>query len=175
MKFIDILTNVDKSDKNKHGSWSSSFTWLQDYLDIPNYGNLDSDKLEADSKLNLYWLACWLCTDTYVGSIVIYFEGQPAGILYKSAHKSSAEAKFISSELKNKIKAYLIELTFMQEPEQEDDDILLDCELADDESPYYKISYPSQILEEKALLDNSVPVTICLQNSWKYTNEQKAK
>lgn len=177
MKFIDILTHVDKSDKNKHDKWSDSFSWLQDYLGVPNHGTLDREKLEEDNKLNLYWLTCWLCTDTYVGSIVIYFEGKPAGILYKSARKSSADVKFISSELKKKIKAYLIELSFMQEPEQEDDDIILDCELAADESPYYKISYPCQILEEKALLDNSVPVTICphAEQNRKWDNFEEVK
>lgn len=160
MKLIDIITNVDKSDKNKHCKWSDSFTWLQDYLGIPNYGNLDSDKLESDNKLNLYWLTCWLCTDTWVGSIVIYFEGQPAGILYKGARKSSADAKFLSSDIKKKVKAYLIELTFMQEPEQEDDDIFSECELNENEDPYYQVSYPCQILEHKALLDKTVSVTI---------------
>jgi hypothetical protein len=177
MKLIDILTYVDKSDKNKHDKWSDSFTWLQDYLGIPNYGNLDHDRLESDNKLNLYWLTCWLCTDTWVGSIVIYFEGQPAGILYKSARKSSADAKFLSSDIKRKVKAYLIELTFMQEPEQEDDDIFSEGELNENEDPYYQVDYPSQILEKKAILDGSIPVTICphSEQNRKWNNFEKVK
>ena len=151
MKLIDMLLNVRKTPENEMDCYNG-VAWLLDATTIPNYHNLDYDKLQKQNRLKFYWLTCWLCTDTWVGSVVVYLDGQPTGLIKKPARKSDATGQFVSAELKKKTKTYLLELVF-QDDEDPDTDVISEEALNEELDHCYQVNYPCQIISKEAYLD----------------------
>lgn len=143
MKLIDIIYNVNKSDKN------FDRVYIGDFAD--RLYNLVINNWEDQNRLTCYFIGNWYCTDTVVGYRVYFFDDKPVAVSTQSARKSDEKFEWITIEKYNLVKEYV--LSFYNEelagikilnPDEEHTDT-------------YTINYYSQLLKshkENALYNN---------------------
>lgn len=134
MNFKEAFEKVDKSDSNKVYPCADSFC---NVLDVNTYLGWSEELNEA---LVGYWLCNWLCTDTWVGGILYFFNGKPAAYSWQPARKSNMTISFISKEIAEEIRNFIIDLY----KDINGEIPLLDMEEEFDN--YYTINYGSQLL-----------------------------
>lgn len=148
MKLIDMMKAVSKDIGNVH-----ELCWCEDMyqsVDLDYYMiEKSSDYSQLFSKrLVSYWLTRWMCTDTMVGLRVIYFDGEPAGLYYQAARKSTVEISYLNKDVANEIRQFLLSL--YQVPQPNFDIIKIDQQY--DQGEYYCLTYASQVVDKQAIL-----------------------
>lgn len=103
MKLIDAINNVDRSISN---SFDASYEEFCQELNIHDFGWND----EFGKRVIGYYLIKWICTDTWVGSCVYYFDGKPVAVSSQSARKSSTNYLFVSEEAANRVRDFILSL-----------------------------------------------------------------
>jgi hypothetical protein len=144
MKYIDALNNVDRSRDNS--SWINSELFAQ-ALGI--YGHLGSPD-DFDDRMKSYWLVKWYCTDTWVGTRAVFFDDELIGSIEQVGRKYPEEVKFISKEVAQKLREYLLAATMV-------DFSIIDSDMEINDT--YTVAYGSQLLVDNAIYDGR-PVTI---------------
>ena len=71
------------------------------------YNYIDSDEA---TRITVAWVDKWLCTDTFVGTKIYFFDGEPFAICYKFGRKSYSSFAYFEKELADKVHVYLLEL-----------------------------------------------------------------
>jgi hypothetical protein len=104
MKLKDAIRLVNKEKNNSTEA---------DVDDFARAVNADvyigwSDKW--NERVKGYWLVRWLCTDTWVGRRVYFFDGEPVATSYQSARKNDEYIEFVNNEAAEKIRSFIFEL-----------------------------------------------------------------
>jgi len=123
--------------------------------DTPNWEDLSEIfNLELywseDTRLKCYFIKKWYCTDSYVGLRAYFLVDEFVATSYQQGRKFDEDFTFVSKEIAEKLRNYLISLL---EPEEEvfNFDVFKDKDLDEEIPSTYKIEYNSQILHKTAL------------------------
>lgn len=128
MKLIDALQNVNKSKEFKT-SILSNFIQNEFDVDIYDYA-FNQENWYEQERLTCYFLGSWHCTDAEVGYRVYFFDDKPVATSFQQGRKWNEEIKWLSKELFNEVKDYI--LSFIEEKEYSIDLIEdLDAEIAE--------------------------------------------
>ena len=174
MKFKDIVGNFDPS---KAVEADVSYYELGNELNVPieSYFYPDNNDIKSPlyneiNRLNGVYYTRWYCTDSYVGTIFYYLDRELVAISEQQGRKCDTTYIFINKELTQKLRDYLFQFVDYEEFDFED----LDYQDMDQElSEYYKIEYPSQVLQKKALYNGSHVDIIFDELKNKYNNYTK--
>ena len=144
MKIKEILKNVDKSNSN------------QDYIDLNDISNELNMNIELpyvnrqDCQIKCYWVACHLCTDTFVGLRVYFLNDEQIAISYQSARKSDENFEWINQNAVEITKKYLMSLAI----EDDNYDSISFVDMDEDLSSGYTVSFASELLDENVQYNN---------------------
>lgn len=137
MKLKDIITRVDKNPKFKR---EVDLERLSDNMEtgIPYY--FDWYSIQGE-RFTSYFISSWYCTDTYVGTVIYFFDDEPFAISHQSGRKMSEEFEFFSKEVFDKAKTYLLSLC------QKEESISVFLDLDEEFPMYYKIRSNAQLFD----------------------------
>jgi hypothetical protein len=107
------------------------------YWDLANEMGINCYNFPEDERLESYWFASWICTDTEVGFKAYFLDNEPVAISTKKYRKSNEEFKWVSKEAYKNVKDYLMSL---DEPSI---DYIEDCDV----TPFYSLEYNGQLLQ----------------------------
>lgn len=141
MKTIEALRRVDRSAKNHTDPDVDGFC---EELGVPGYFGWSE---EFNEKVKGYWLTKWYCTDTWVGTVVYYMDGEPVAVSHQEARKSSPEYQFVSEEAASKIRELLFSLLTEEAPTYE----IVDLDLEIPET--YTVEFNSQLLAKEGFYE----------------------
>ena len=137
MKFKEAIEKIDKSKNN------------EEYVDIEKIAealSMDFYQNPEQERLKSYWLTCWLCTDTWVGSRIYFLDDEAVCWSFQGGRKSDEEFSWFSKEAAEKTREYILSL-------KEEEDLNVDLTSIDDEiGETYKINFNSQVLDWKKAL-----------------------
>lgn len=128
----ELIARVDKS-REAMGACS-----VLEELGIDQYGGFDHNGFDA--RLKEYWLAPWLCTDSWVGLSVLFLDDVPVATAMQTGRKMNKEYAWISPELREQTKAMC--LSFATRPAEHFSQANLDEEMP----PHYSVDYGEQLL-----------------------------
>jgi hypothetical protein len=101
MNWKTLIENVDKSEENTHE------------VDLMTLGEREFGKFDVpwlnveETPLKSYWYEKWLCTDTWVGGKIYFFDDEFVATSFQSARKAYEEFHWASKEAYEKVAAYL--------------------------------------------------------------------
>lgn len=141
MKLRELMENVDLSSNNETDGDLETFA--QELFSSPPYGwsGVFSDQVKG------YYIQKWLCTDTWVGLVAYFWNGEPLAISWKPARKSSKEFRFVSVDVANRLRDFIRELTASNDP----DPTLAD--LDQDLGETYTVNWASELLVSEAFYE----------------------
>lgn len=93
-------------------------------------------------RLSSYSIGPWLCTDTYVGTTIIFLDKTPVALAYQPARKSETEYHWFGEEAYTNTQKYIAELV-IKDANKTPNMTTLDIEMGEG----YPINYSSQILK----------------------------
>lgn len=133
MKLIDIASRIDKSERNR------------DWIDTQEMGyelGLDNVPYVEQERLTCYWVGYWLCTDSWVGYRMYFFDGEAVAFSIQFGRKVSEKFYWFSVEIATKVRDYLLSLIV-----EEDRGLGVEvCDINEDIGDDFKIDYSGQIL-----------------------------
>ncbi len=142
MKLSDIITNTNpKLD-----------TWF-DINDLAAEFGINDTFYGSQDRITCRFFHVWQCTDTWVGGRVYFMDNEPVCISFQATRKSAKRFQWISRELADKVRNYILELGFSEPLDTLE--YFEDCELDDS----YTVEYSSNIIHKTGLL-NGVEVEI---------------
>lgn len=150
MKLSEAFEKIDKSPDNEDDIGESFMTELGfdewDLYDVQDY---------LQPRLKIYWFSRWLCTDTWVGGRLIFWDGKPLGVLSQFARKSSERYEFIegSQETLAEIKQFIREK--LPIPDRHIEYVSFDEEIGDN----FHVNYTDEIRSSVAIW-NGTPYAI---------------
>jgi hypothetical protein len=143
MKLKDIITNLDKSDKN------AVRVDLEDMMSEVNYtpsGYTFSVRQDRENpRLKSYWIANHICTDTLVGYRAYFLDDKLVCCSHQSARKSGEYFEWVSVETKTQVIEYIKSLDISEDVF--DEPTILDME--EEWGEGYGIEYTGQMLRNK--------------------------
>jgi hypothetical protein len=107
-----IISGIDFTNKK-----------LEDYPDWTNLSSVFNINLDwsDDTRLKSYFIKVHLCTDSFVGIKAYFLDGEFVAVSNRNSRKCPEEFEFISTEIAEKMKNYLVSLL---EPEEYSVDII---------------------------------------------------
>jgi len=127
-------------------------TWV-DINDLAVEFGINDTFYGSQDRLTCRFFQVWQCTDTWVGGRVYFLDGEPVCISFQSARKSDENFQWISRELADKVRNYILGLVFSEPLDTLE--YFEDCELGDS----YTVEYADNIIHKTGLL-NGVEVEI---------------
>lgn len=103
MNIQEAINNLVKSDKTKN---YGDFEKLCSALGTHSIGWSQ----ELEDKIERYYVQSWLCTDTYVGVCIYFFEDQPFAISTQQCRKCEEVFSFFDEALVAKVRLFLHEI-----------------------------------------------------------------
>lgn len=137
MKAIEVLKRVDRSKENI-GYVGDEF--LSDLMgrELYYYGD--------NPRLQVYYLAPWYCTDTWVGADVYYLDDRPLAYSFQSARKSKPVFQYVDRDVHRDAREYVATLV---------DDVTT-VKFIDPEEDFpetYRVGYREQLLTDRGYVD----------------------
>ena len=133
MTIRDIAKKIDKSRENE------DYVVLErvaESLEINNFYYYGDEQ----KRLRAYWIGYWLCTDSWVGWRMYFFDGQFVAISEQKGRKCSEDFEWVSRDAAEKVRRFLLDLISA-------DELGVDlCNLDEDLGDSYKIAFPNQVL-----------------------------
>ena len=135
MKIKDIIENVNKSKE------------FENVVDICQFGEEFCSisfcvGWVEQNRLKSYWFSHWLCTDTWVGQKVYFFDEKPVAISKQMFRKSDEEIMWISIEDYDNVKKYIETLV-----RDDNRDTIKVVNLDEDFGETFKIEFYSQMFQ----------------------------
>lgn len=147
MNWKNLIENVDKSKENRNDVDLIS-------LGEREFGKFDIPWLNAeDTPLKSYWYAKWLCTDTWVGGKIYFFNDEFVAVSWQSARKAYEEFHWASEEAYEKVAAYLESIRQADNIAHLGINFLDDIE--DEVQEGFTIDYGSQALIKKGIVQQT--------------------
>lgn len=133
MKLIDVINRVDRTETH----------WV-DYQEIGNDLGLEIWNAPKDfqDRVKSYHLIKWLCTDTWVGANVIYFDGRPLALTKQIARKEDTRYYYVSKEIVAAFQRYILDSKI--DGDDHTSPTLIDPN--EEVNEFYTVSYGSQLL-----------------------------
>jgi len=141
MKILDAIKNVDKSYNNETEADFSDFCRELGIVDGIGYYT------EFAERVRGYYLIKWICTDTWVGTIVYFLDNEPIAVSTQNARKSDTNYAFVSKEAANKMRDFILSIIDKEENEVG----VLDPEIEIDD--FYYVCYSSQLLVNEGYVE----------------------
>lgn len=141
MKLIDALKNVDRSSKNT--------TWVgEEFYEavLGQYVYLDSAP-----RITGYYLAPWLCTDTWVGGNVYYLDDEPLAWGFQTARKNKEEFRFVDADVLSRARDYLRSLLT-------DEGTISFIDPDEEIGETYGVHYTTQLLDRRGYVNGRTAV-----------------
>ena len=136
MKIKDLITKI-----NPLGPSQTWFSLEKLAEELGLYGVFKGEE-DPQNRMKGYYIHVWQCTDTWVGSIAWFLDGEFVYYTFQSARKSSIDYTYASKEAYDKVVDFV--LSMLRQDVQEPD--LMDPE---DEIPEkFDVSYNSQIIHK---------------------------
>jgi hypothetical protein len=129
MKIKDLINNIDK--KQVSSVYVGEMASLMGINDIWHYEECD---------ITSYYLGDWLCTDTKVGWRVFFYKDVPVAISSQSARKSDENIEWVSKELYEEVRNYILSF-------QEFDEEIMLLDLEEEMGETYKIHFNGQLFK----------------------------
>lgn len=139
MKIKELFEKVDKSEEI---DGTPNYEYLCTEL------NLDCHWFE-ENRIKSYFYMKWLCTDTWVGGKVHFFDDKPMALSFQEGRKCSTKFWWVSKEIREEVKKYLKEL--IEKMNKEEPDNFSSIDLDEEVGSTYHLSYACQILEKRAI------------------------
>lgn len=136
MKLCDIINNVTKKRP------------CYDISTLAEEFKIYDVEWDENEKIASYYYQVWLCTDTWVGGKVYFFEDIPVCLSWKPGRKSDEEIHWISTELAMKVKEYIYSLRCEEEYSIS---IIRDQDMEEDMGSGYQVSYASQLINKDVI------------------------
>lgn len=137
--FRELINNIDFSNKKLESS--------PDWENLSTIFNIDLDWSD-DTRLKSYFIRIHYCTDSYVGIKAYFLDNEFVALSTKYGRKYSEEFEFVSIDVAEKVKKYLLSLLV---PDDYPTNVKIINYLDDTIPNTYKIEYNSQILHKTAL------------------------
>lgn len=137
--FRELINNIDFSNKKLESS--------PDWENLSTIFNIDLDWSD-DTRLKSYFIRIHYCTDSYVGIKAYFLDNEFVALSTKYGRKYSEEFEFVSIDVAEKVKNYLLSLLV---PDDYPTNVKIINYLDDTIPNTYKIEYNSQILHKTAL------------------------
>lgn len=128
---LEVLKNVIKCDSNADG-WVDVYKMAQALELYSFHGGPD----DAQTRLRVYAVTEWLCTDTHVGLSAIYFDGKLVGCIEQWSRKGDVNYSWVSAEAAMAVRNFLAEGMEFQFPTIGADDTV---------DSRYRVNYRDQI------------------------------
>lgn len=124
MTILELAARIDKSLKNED-EW-----FIFDGILENEFGIFDIIQAEKNTRLKSYWLQRWLCTDTYVGRKLYFFDDKFVAMSYQSGRKQDKNFYWVSNENFKEVRDYMLSLA---EPEElKPENLLIDEDLQEE-------------------------------------------
>lgn len=137
--FRKIISEIDFSNKKLKSD--------PDWENLSSIFNINLDWSD-DTRLKSYYIKIHYCTDSYVGIKAYFLDDEFIALSNQIGRKYPEEFDFVSTEIAEKVKDYLLSLL---EPEEHSANVSV-IDYLDEEIPNtYKIEYNTQILQKKAI------------------------
>lgn len=141
MKLREVIERVRQTEDNSAAPRLDEFCAA---LDVEEFSSFDA---EFDLRVKGYYLKKWLCTDTFVGTVVWFFDGVPAAVSHRPARKSDTQYALVSEEKARELRKFILAL---RDRDRLEPDIL---DLEGEIPSTYKVAYVSQLLADRGLVD----------------------
>jgi len=147
MNWKELIENIDKSKNNR------------DCIDLMELGSREFDKFdipwknEDETPLQAYWFAKWLCTDSWVGGRIYFYNDEFVAVSWQSARKAYEEFNWASKESYKKVGDYLEEIRYTENDPPVSISLMED--LNTDIGDSFKIEYGSQVLINEGFIEKT--------------------
>lgn len=118
----------------------------------PDWGGLANEfdiyhlNYSEDPRLKAYHLQVWYCTDSWVGTRAYFLDGEFVATSYQKGRKYDEEFEFVSIEVAEKVRDYLLSLL----KGQTELNVSIMDDLDEEIEDTYKIEFNEQILHSHA-------------------------
>ncbi|OTZ47892.1 hypothetical protein [Bacillus thuringiensis] len=133
MKLRTIFDRVIKEGNSAYLDLSeiaSEFQIWEDYIEEPE-----------NCRIEAYWLGSWYCTDTEVGFIVYFFDGEPMAYSTQMGRKSDTHFYWASQKVAEDVKEYVKSLIV-----EEEDEVSVEIfDMEEEAGIGYKIDFSGQL------------------------------
>lgn len=149
MKLSEAIERLDRSDQNK--CWIAEdfaaelgLESLFPYLDYEEHGFAS------------YFLTSWLCTDTHVGTSIVFYAGEPIAVVHQESRRGGKAYAWIGGyETKLKMRGVLLSLYQAQDGET------FVADLNEDIGEGFAVTYSGELLDKTVLLkETGEPVEV---------------
>ncbi len=153
MKLKDAMHLVSKEKEN------TTEADVDDFAKAVNVDDYIGWSEKWNERVKGYWLVRWLCTDTWVGRRVYFFDDELIATSYQSTRKNGEHIEFLSNESAEKVRAFIFELQGEEEKPAYD---LVDSEEEIEE--FYHFNLTDYFLEDTGFVEDR-PIKI-IQRTW---------
>ena len=150
MLLKEVINKVDKDKKNQQDIDVYDLEGLL-YSEFSISLSLDYNK--ANTRVTAYWLAYWYCTDTWVGFRVYFLDDKVLAVSYQKGREWDEVFTFVSKELKDEFKEYILSLVKVDEIEEIEESYL---NLEQDMENGISVSFASQLMGTHVFYKNEL-------------------
>lgn len=141
MKLRELMENVDPSSNNE--TEGDLGTFARELFNEPPCGWSN----EFGEQVKGYYIQKWLCTDTWVGLVAYFWNGEPLAISWQPARKSSETIDFVSKDVAIRLRDFIRDLTASNDPEP------TIANLETDVGETYTVNWASELLVSEAFYE----------------------
>lgn len=141
MKLRELMEKVDLSSNNE--TVGDLETFARELFNEPPCGWSN----EFGEQVKGYYIQKWLCTDTWVGLVAYFWNGEPLAISWQPARKSSETIDFVSKDIAIRLRDFIRDLTASNDPEP------TIANLETDVGETYTVNWASELLVSEAFYE----------------------
>lgn len=150
MKMHELFSQIDQSPSNL--CYDDTELWANQF-DLSALWDWNMSE-QLSTHLKGYWVAKWVCTDTWVGLVLWFLDGQPLGTTYKGARKNDYQIEFVSEEAAENLRTLMLHIINTSNKRTVS---LID--MNEEVGDYYTVDYGSQLLTIHGTV-NGLPATV---------------
>lgn len=158
MKLREAIANIDRSDDNE------TYVNVEPLAEAVGLYSYYTRLVDWEKRVKSYWLIKWCCTDTWVGSQVVFFDDRPFAMINQSARKNPEEVEFIDKDMISEFRSYLADNNLSNYTM-----VNMDEEIGE----YYTVAYSAELLTNTGIY-NGEPVIVAhrfdggYSKDWRY-------
>lgn len=163
MEIKEIVEKIDRSEKNREEYFNIEA--LASELDLAG-GFFPYEKL--NDRIKVYWLENWLCTDTWVGTRIYFFDSEPVALSIQKGRKFDEEFFWVSREAAEKVYDFLN--SFLKENLH-----VKTCDMHEDIGNSYKIDFNEQVLDWSTARYKGSPIELIEKITKNHYTDQQVR
>ncbi len=152
MKLRDLISGIDRRPNNK-AEVDVDEICQELGINVDPWGD-DFDREKFESSVTAYWARNWNCTDTWVGTKIVFLNWKPVCVTNQVARKSDTEYAFIGLDQAKALKEFVLSCVKSDGSPQ----VRL-CNLEQEMGDGFKVHYTNELLHDKVMYEGKlVPV-----------------